>query len=254
MTSDVAFAHDPLVIEHLSHRFMTPGGEVPVLDDVSATFAPGTWTAIMGPSGSGKSTLMLCAAGLLRASEGNISLAGTPLRDASEKELTRLRRTKVGFIFQSFNLVPSLTAAQNTELPLRLAGQRPKRAVAVQALDRVGLNGRARHLPGELSGGQQQRVAIARALVTTPEVIFADEPTGALDSHTSTAVLDLFQDMIAEGSTVVIVTHDARVAARADRVLFLFDGRFVDEVAGGDAQQIAARLARLENAQGRGAA
>lgn len=225
-----------------------------MLDDVSASFAAGTWTAIMGPSGSGKSTLMLCAAGLLRASDGNVTLAGTSVTDASEKQLTRLRRTRVGFIFQSFNLVPSLTAAQNTELPLRLAGRRPKRSVAVEALQRVGLDGRSRHLPGELSGGQQQRVAIARALVTTPEVIFADDPTGALDSHTSTAVLDLFQDMIADGSTVVMVTHDARVAARADRVLFLFDGRIVDEIAGGDVEQIATRLARLESAQSQDAA
>lgn len=237
----------PLELANVSHEFHGSAGIVPVLSDLSVEFTRRSWTAIMGPSGSGKSTLLLCAAGLIRSTSGTIRLAGFDVRDAAEKQLTRMRRDRVGFVFQSFNLVPSLTAAQNVELPLRLAGKHPKRSIAFAALERVGLSGRTvGQRPAELSGGQQQRVAIARALVTRPAVMFADEPTGALDSNTSMQVLDTFSMMVESGSTIVMVTHDPAVAARADRTLFLFDGRIVDETASTSAEQIATRIATLE--------
>jgi putative ABC transport system ATP-binding protein len=236
----------PLVLTDLAHEFRTGGTPVRALAGVSAAFGAGTWTAVMGPSGSGKSTLLLCAAGLLRATSGSVRLAGTDVTTSTPAGLTRLRRDHLGFVFQSFNLVPSLTAAQNVELPLRLAGVRPQREVALAALDRVALADRARHLPEQLSGGQQQRVAIARAFVTAPRVIFADEPTGALDRTAAGDVLDLFAAAVAEGACLVCVTHDPMVAARADRVLYLLDGRLVTAGPGGSAEVIAAQLAHLD--------
>src|SRR5689334_7695237 len=207
--------------------------QVLALDDVNVDFAPGTFSAVMGPSGSGKSTLLHCAAGLDRPTGGVVSIAGTPLGDLDETALTRLRRDRVGFVFQAFNLVSSLSAAQNVALPLRLAGRRPAAGEVTAALGAVGLADRARHRPSELSGGEQQRVAIARALITRPAVVFADEPTGALDTRTSRQVLDLLRALVDEhGQTVVMVTHDPVAPARADRVVFLADGRIVEDVTG----------------------
>ena len=236
----------PLVLTDVVQTYRTGGTDVPALAGISASFAPGTWTAVMGPSGSGKSTLLLCAAGLVRATAGSVRLVGTEVRTADAARLTRVRRDHLGFVFQAFNLVPSLTAAQNVELPLRLAGRRPPRDLARAALTQVGLADRARHLPEQLSGGQQQRVAIARAFVTHPQVIFADEPTGALDRSAAGQVLDLFARAVQGGACLVCVTHDPMVAARADRVLYLLDGHLAAEGPGGAPESIAAQLAHLD--------
>jgi putative ABC transport system ATP-binding protein len=227
--------------------YRTGSRQVLALDDVSVEFPPGTFSAVMGPSGSGKSTLLHCAAGLERPTSGHVSIAGTALGDLDETSLTRLRRDRVGFIFQAFNLVSSLSAAQNVALPLRLAGRRPAAAEVTAALAEVGLADRAGHRPSELSGGQQQRVAIARALITRPAVIFADEPTGALDNRTSRQVLELLRALVVEhGQAIVMVTHDPVAAAIADRILLLADGRFAGELSGLDAAAIAARMTALE--------
>ncbi|MFI6419695.1 ABC transporter ATP-binding protein [Streptomyces sp. NPDC050842] len=221
--------------------------DVRALDGVDLDFAAGTFTAVMGPSGSGKSTLLQCAAGLDRPTSGSVEVGGTALEGLSERRLTLLRRDRIGFVFQSFNLLPSLTAAQNVALPLRLAGRRPSRTEVREALARVGLAGRERHRPGELSGGQQQRVAIARALITRPAVLFGDEPTGALDSTTSREVLAMLRRLVDEdGQTIVMVTHDPVAAARADRVVFLVDGRLAGELAAPTVESVAARMAGLE--------
>ncbi|GIG61531.1 ABC transporter ATP-binding protein [Longispora fulva] len=220
---------------------------VTALDGVTLAFPTGTFTAVMGPSGSGKSTLLHCAAGLDRPTDGTVVVAGTDLGPLSEHALTLLRRDGVGFVFQSFNLVSALTAEQNVALPLRLAGRRPDRARVLAGLAEVGLADRAGHRPSELSGGQQQRVAIARALVTRPAVLFADEPTGALDTVTSHEVLALLRGTVdRHGQTVIMVTHDPAAAGYADRVVFLADGRVVDVVSGLDAEAVATRMARLE--------
>jgi putative ABC transport system ATP-binding protein len=226
---------------------------VTALDSVTLGFRAGTGTAVMGPSGSGKSTLLHCAAGLDRPTQGKVVVAGTDLGPLGETARTRLRRARIGFVFQSFNLMPALTAEQNVALPLRLAGTRPAREAVRAALAEVGLADRARHRPGELSGGQQQRVAIARALITRPAVIFADEPTGALDTASSREVLGLLRGLIDQhGLTVVMVTHDPLAATYADRVVFLADGRIADELTTDGrrpaATEIAARMARLESA------
>ncbi|MFJ9112221.1 ABC transporter ATP-binding protein [Streptomyces sp. NPDC102283] len=219
------------------------GRTVKALDDVSLTIHRGTFTAVMGPSGSGKSTLLHCVAGLDRPTGGRVLLGDTDLTGLSEAGLTRLRRGRIGFVFQAFNLLPSLTAAQNVALPLRLAGRRPRKADVLHALEQVGLRDRAGHRPGELSGGQQQRVAIARALVTRPEVLFGDEPTGALDSTAGRVVLGLLRAMTDEGRTVIMVTHDPVAASFADRVVFLADGRVGDELDAPTAERVAARMA-----------
>ena len=219
---------------------------VRAVDDVDVEFRRGTWTAVMGPSGSGKSTLLHLAAGLERADSGRVLLGDTDITAAGDEELSALRRTRIGFVFQSFNLIGSLSAEQNVALPLRLAGRRPPRDRVRQALDEVGLGDRVRHRPRELSGGQQQRVAIARAMVTAPEVLFADEPTGALDSTAARTVLELLRAMADRGQSIVMVTHDPAAAARADGVLFLRDGRLVDHLAGADAREVADRLVALE--------
>ncbi|MFD0146876.1 MULTISPECIES: ABC transporter ATP-binding protein [unclassified Streptomyces] len=221
--------------------------DVRALDGVDLDFRTATFTAVMGPSGSGKSTLLRCAAGLDRPTGGTVELGGIALEGLSERRLTLLRRDRIGFVFQSFNLLPSLTAAQNVALPLRLAGRRVSRGEVRAALERVGLGGRERHRPGELSGGQQQRVAIARALITRPAVLFADEPTGALDSGTSREVLRLLRELVdRDGRTIVMVTHDPVAAARADRVVFLVDGRVEGELHAPTAERVAARMAGLE--------
>ncbi|WP_329282952.1 ABC transporter ATP-binding protein [Streptomyces sp. NBC_01451] len=226
------------------------GSVVTALDSITLAFPRGTLTSVMGPSGSGKSTLLQCAAGLDRPTSGSVTLDGTELTALNERELTLLRRDRVGFVFQAFNLIPSLTAEQNVALPLRLARRRPARSQVRQVLTRVGLADRARHRPSELSGGQQQRVALARALITRPEVLFADEPTGALDSRAGHEVLRLLRAMVdTDGRTVVMVTHDPVAASYADRVVLLVDGGLHDEMTGPSAQAVAARMATLESAQ-----
>ncbi|MET9351563.1 ABC transporter ATP-binding protein [Streptomyces sp. NPDC006617] len=244
MTSD-----DAIRLSSVSRRYGAGYSTVTALDDVSLSFRRGSFTAVMGPSGSGKSTLLQCAAGLDRPTSGSVVVGGTELTGLSRRRLTLLRRERVGFVFQAFNLLPSLTAAQNVALPLRLAGRRPPRGRVREALCQVGLADRARHRPAELSGGQQQRVALARALITRPEVLFADEPTGALDSRAGREVLTLLRAMAdGEDRTVVMVTHDPVAASYADRVLFLVDGRVHDELTGSGADGIAARMTRLEAA------
>ncbi|MEU1519894.1 ABC transporter ATP-binding protein [Streptomyces sp. NPDC005811] len=231
----------------VSRRYGPADAGVTALDDVTLTLPRGSFTAVMGPSGSGKSTLLQCAAGLDRPTSGSVRIGSTELTGLSERWLTLLRRERIGFVFQSYNLLPALTAAQNVALPLRLAGRRPAKAEVREALRRVGLAERAGHRPSELSGGQQQRVALARALITRPEVLFGDEPTGALDSTTGREVLVLLRELVdAHGQTVVMVTHDPLAASCADRVVFLVDGRVHGDLAGAGAERIAARMAALE--------
>ncbi|MFE9663248.1 ATP-binding cassette domain-containing protein [Streptomyces sp. NPDC005955] len=238
----------PVELRALTRHFGSGEGAVAALDSVDLAFARGTLTAVMGPSGSGKSTLLHCAAGLERPTSGRVVLDGTDLAGLDETGLTLLRRDRIGFVFQSFNLVSALTAEQNVALPLRLAGRRPDPAVIAAALDEVGLARRARHRPSGLSGGQQQRVAIARALIGDPAVVFADEPTGALDTRTSWHVLTLLRRLVEERSqTIVMVTHDPVAASFADRVVFLADGRISEELtARTSATVIATRTATLE--------
>lgn len=222
-------------------------GAVSALDGVDLDFGAGTFTAVMGPSGSGKSTLLQCAAGLDRPSSGTVAVDGVELAGLSERRRTLLRRERIGFVFQSFNLLPSLTAAQNVALPLRLAGRRPARGAVREALARVSLADRAGHRPSQLSGGQQQRVALARALITGPSVLFADEPTGALDTGTSHEVLSLLRELVnREGRTTVMVTHDPVAASYADRVVFLVDGRVSGELEAPSAEEIAAHMTGLD--------
>jgi putative ABC transport system ATP-binding protein len=221
-------------------------GAVVALDGVSAALSPGSFTAIMGPSGSGKSTLLNVAAGLDRPTSGSVALGGTALEHLSERRLTILRRERIGFVFQAFNLLPSLTVAQNIALPLRLDGRRPRRSAVREIAARVGLERRLRDRPSQLSGGQQQRVAIARALITRPEVMFADEPTGALDIQNGRGVLALLREVVDEdGHTVVMVTHDPVAAAYADQVLLLADGRVAGTLDAPSADEVAKRLAHL---------
>ncbi|MEU8175038.1 ABC transporter ATP-binding protein [Microbispora hainanensis] len=220
---------------------------VTALDDVTIGFGAGTFTAVMGPSGSGKSTLLQCAAGLDRPSAGRVVVDGRDLAALGDRKLTLLRRDRIGFVFQSFNLLPSLTAEQNVGLPLRLAGRRPDRELVRQSLAAVGLAERAGHRPAEMSGGQQQRVSIARALVTRPAVLFADEPTGALDANTSRDVLRLMRSLVdRQAQTIVMVTHDAVAASYADRVVFLADGRVYGELHEPTAELVATRMLQLE--------
>jgi putative ABC transport system ATP-binding protein len=221
-------------------------GAVVALDGVTIALAPGSFTAIMGPSGSGKSTFLHVAAGLDSPTSGTVTLAGLDLAGLSERKLTIMRRERIGFVFQAFNLMPSLTVTQNIGLPLRLDGHRARRAEVRAVAARVGLDQRLRHRPSELSGGQQQRVAIARALVTRPEVVFADEPTGALDSQTGRGVLALLREVVeADGHTVVMVTHDPVAAAHADRVIMLADGRIAGMLDAAGADEVAEQLAHL---------
>ncbi len=219
---------------------------VRALDGVTIGFREGSFTAVMGPSGSGKSTFLHCAAGLDRPSSGSVLLDEQELSGLSERKLTELRRERIGFVFQAFNLLPALTVLENVTLPLRLAGRRPKRAAVLDVLARVGLDDKVNRRPSELSGGQQQRVAIARALITRPAVVFGDEPTGALDTGTSREVLGLLRETVRQaGLTVVMVTHDPVAAAYADRVVFLADGRFVSELLDPTVAAVAERMTRL---------
>jgi putative ABC transport system ATP-binding protein len=221
-------------------------GAVVALDGISVGLPPGSFTAIMGPSGSGKSTFLNVAAGLDRPTSGNVALGDTDLTRLSERKLTILRRERIGFVFQAFNLLPSLTVAQNIALPLRLDGHRARRSAVRDVAGRVGLDKRLRHRPSQLSGGQQQRVAIARALVTRPEVVFADEPTGALDTRSGREVLALLREIVdADGHTVVMVTHDPVAAANANRVILLADGRITGVLDAPSADDVAEQLAHL---------
>ncbi|MCM2391948.1 ABC transporter ATP-binding protein [Streptomyces albipurpureus] len=221
-------------------------GVVHALRGIDLVLPRGTFTAVMGPSGSGKSTFLQCAAGLDRPTEGSVRLGGTEITGMSENKLTLLRRTRLGFVFQAFNLLPSLTVEQNVLLPMRLAGARLDRRRAAEVLTQVGLGDKGGRRPSELSGGQQQRVALARALVTQPDVVFADEPTGALDTTTAAEVLNLLRSAVnGLGATVVMVTHDPVAAAYADRVLFLADGSIVDSLTRADPATIADRMRHL---------
>jgi putative ABC transport system ATP-binding protein len=233
----------------LSRRYGDGDTAVDALRGVSVTVTEGELTAIMGPSGSGKSTLMHLLAGLDRPTAGEVWIDGTPLGSLGDTGLTRLRRRHVGFIFQFFNLLPMLTAEENILLPLTIAGARPDPAWARELIAAVGLGDRLRHRPAELSGGQQQRVAIARALVSRPTVVFADEPTGNLDSTTSGEILALLRDAVSSyGQTTVMVTHDAQAAAIADRVLFLADGQVVKQLGRASAHEV---LEAMEEVTGR---
>jgi putative ABC transport system ATP-binding protein len=216
--------------ENLERVFGTGDAAVRALDGVSVGFAAGRFTAIMGPSGSGKSTLMHCLAGLDRPTAGEVMIDGTPLSELDDGELTDLRRDKVGFVFQFFNLLPVLSAEENILLPLSLAGRDPDRERFDRLVDAVGLRDRLHHRPAELSGGQQQRVAIARALASDPAVVFADEPTGNLDTSSSEEVLALLRRAVDEfGQTIVMVTHDPAAAETADRTVVLVDGRITSD-------------------------
>ncbi|MGP4023565.1 ABC transporter ATP-binding protein [Actinomadura sp. 3N407] len=222
------------------------GNRVVALDGVSLSLRAGSFTAVMGPSGSGKSTLLQCAAGLDRPTEGRVLVDGVELSGDGEAALTKFRRKRIGFVFQQFNLLPTLDVMQNVVLPLKLAGRKVDRGRARTVLDRVGMGDRLRHLPAELSGGQQQRAAIARALVTEPRVLFADEPTGALDTRSARDVLGLLQESVQMfGQTVVMVTHDPVAASYAGSVLYLADGRIVGHQTAPTAEAVAERMTHL---------
>ena len=235
-----------MALESVTKVYGSGARAVTALDGVTIAFASRNFTAVMGPSGSGKTTLLQVAAGIDRPTSGRVQVGDVELSRLSERRLTVLRRRRIGFVFQSFNLMGSLTAEQNVALPLRLDRRRPRAKAIREALARVGLDGRAEHRPAELSGGQQQRVAIARALVTGPDVVFADDPTGALDRRSGRAVLDLLRETVdGFGQTLVMVTHDPAAAARADRVVFLADGRLAGELERPAVEQVADYVTRL---------
>jgi len=224
-------------------------GETAVLalDSVDVDIARGRFTAVMGPSGSGKSTLMHCLAGLDTVSAGQVWLGDTEITGLKDRELTRLRRDRIGFMFQSFNLIPTLNAAENITLPMDIAGQKPDQKWLDQVIDTLGLRDRLKHRPSQLSGGQQQRVACARALASRPELIFADEPTGNLDSRAGLEVLGFLRNAVDDlGQTVVMVTHDPGAAAHSDLVIFLGDGRIVDEMERPTAEGVLERMKRFD--------
>ena len=230
----------------VTRRYGEGDAAVDALRGVTLDILPGQFAAVMGPSGSGKSTLMHILAGLDQPTTGVVEIAGTDITNLSDSRLTLLRRHQVGFIFQFFNLLPMLTAEENILLPLRLAGENIDRTWADEIIDQVGLGDRRKHRPSELSGGQQQRVAIARALASRPAVLFADEPTGNLDSTTSGEILNLLREMVTtHGQTMVMVTHDANAAAMADRVLFLADGLIVRDQGRSDATDVLAAMAEV---------
>ncbi|MEU9575938.1 ABC transporter ATP-binding protein [Streptomyces chilikensis] len=224
---------------------------VVALEGVTIDFHEAEFTAIMGPSGSGKSTLMHCVAGLDTFSSGSVRIGGTELASLKDKDLTRLRRDRIGFVFQAFNLLPTLTALENITLPLDMAGRRPDRGWLDTVIGMVGLSERLGHRPAQLSGGQQQRVAVARALASRPQIVFADEPTGNLDSRSGAEILGFLRDSVrAHRQTVVMVTHDPVAAAYADRVVFLADGRIVDELRAPSAEAVLDRMKAFD-AKGR---
>jgi putative ABC transport system ATP-binding protein len=241
-----AALQDAVSATALTRTYGEGGSAVHALRGVSLQVPAGQFTAVMGPSGSGKSTLMHLLAGLDTPDAGAVRIAGEDITRMSDRELTRLRRRHIGFVFQSFNLLPTLSAQENVLLPLAIAGRTPDAAAVEALMQRMGLAERREHKPAQLSGGQQQRVAVARALVTQPTVLFADEPTGNLDSAAGAEVLGLLRDAVdLDGQTTVMVTHDSRAAATADRVLFLADGRIVEDLAAPTEETI---LAALKNA------
>ncbi len=253
MSTAVAFAEPriaagpaaPAVVtaSELRRRYGEGETAVDALKGVDLEVAEGELTAVMGPSGSGKSTLMHLLAGLDRPTAGSVTIDGTDITRLDDARLTKLRRSHVGFVFQFFNLLPMLTAEENVLLPLSIAGQKPDKEWTEELLRRVGLAERRKHRPSELSGGQQQRVAVARALVSRPSVVFADEPTGNLDSRTGTEILDLLREAVEDfGQTLVMVTHDVRAATIADRILYLADGRIVKDVGPSTAAEIIAAV------------
>ena len=231
----------------LTKRYGEGETAVDALRGVSLDVPKGQMTAVMGPSGSGKSTLMHILAGLDKPTTGEVEIAGTEISKLSDTELTKLRRQHIGFIFQFFNLLPMLTAEENVVLPLSLAGEKPDKAWVDELIRKIGLADRRKHRPAELSGGQQQRVAIGRALVSRPTIVFADEPTGNLDSRTSGEILDLLNASVHDlAQTIVKVTHEARAAAIAERILFLADGKIVKESRGVSAQDVVAAMDELD--------
>jgi putative ABC transport system ATP-binding protein len=254
LTTDVPQAPTPQSAKSTAARAVdvvkTYGrGEAAVraLDGATVAIPTGEFTAVMGPSGSGKSTLVHALAGLDRIDSGRVLVGDTELTTLSERDRTLLRRERLGFVFQAFNLVPSLTAAENIALPLTLAGKKPDRAWMDELVQMLGLTDRLGHRPAQLSGGQQQRVAVGRALIARPELVFADEPTGNLDSRAGAALLTFLRDATRRlGQTIVMVTHDPVAAAYADRVVFLADGRIVDELPNPTAEIVLARMARLD--------
>jgi putative ABC transport system ATP-binding protein len=232
---------------HLSKVYGRGETQVVALDDVSLDLAGGEFTAVMGPSGSGKSTLMHCAAGLDSVTSGHVFVGDVDLTTLKEKALTMLRRDRIGFVFQSFNLIPTLNAQENILLPLAIAGRKPEQGWFDTVIDTVGLRDRLDHRPSELSGGQQQRVACARALVSRPEIVFADEPTGNLDSVSGAEVLGFLRRSVDEfGQTIVMVTHDPNAASHTDRVVFLADGRVVDELREPTAERVLERMKHFD--------
>ncbi|MFJ8027093.1 ABC transporter ATP-binding protein [Streptomyces sp. NPDC096311] len=245
-TNESEPAREALRLVKVGKTYGAGESAVTALDGVNLGLARGSFTAVMGPSGSGKSTLLRCAAGLERPDSGIVRVDGAQMTGGGEAELTRFRRDRIGFVFQQYNLLPTLTVAQNTILPLKLARRRVDRARVREVLTAVGLGDRLGSLPDQLSGGQQQRVAIARALVAEPRVIFADEPTGALDSRGARDVLRLLQEAVrVHGTTVVMVTHDPLAASYADAVVFLADGRMAGRLPAPTADAVAERLAHL---------
>ncbi len=237
---------DALRLVSVRKVYGTAGNQVVALEGVTLGLAPGSFTAIMGPSGSGKSTLLHVAAGLDQPTDGQVFVDGEELTGETETELTKLHGRRIGFVFEQFNLLPTLTALQNVTLPLRLAGRKVDRRLCRSVLEQVGLGDRLDHRPAELSSGQQQRVAIARALVTEPSVIFADEPTGALDTRSARAVLGLLKEAVhVYDQTVVMVTHDPVAASFADSVVFLADGRIAGRLGNPTAEAVSERLTQL---------
>ena len=238
--------------EQASKLYGRGDAQVRALDDVDVSFAVGQFTAIMGPSGSGKSTLMHCLAGLDTLSGGRVFVGDADLGSLNDRQLTHLRRDRIGFIFQAFNLVPTLTALENITLPMALAGRKPDREWLHTVIETVGLSNRVGHRPSELSGGQQQRVAVARALASRPAIIFADEPTGNLDSRTGAEILSFMRMAVKEmNQTIVMVTHDPIAASYAGRALFLADGRIVDDMAEPTADRVLDRIKNIQTSAAR---
>jgi putative ABC transport system ATP-binding protein len=238
-TTEADTAGPVVSAQNVTRRYGEGDTAVDALRGVSLGVPPGQLTAVMGPSGSGKSTLMHILAGLDKPTSGEVAIAGTEITELNDSDLTKLRRRHIGFIFQFFNLLPMLTAEENVVLPLSIAGEKPDRAWVDELMKRIGLSDRSTHRPAELSGGQQQRVAIGRALVSRPTIVFADEPTGNLDSKTSEEILKLVRDSVnTYGQTTVMVTHDPQAAAIADRILFLSDGLIVKDLGPSDPHEI----------------
>jgi putative ABC transport system ATP-binding protein len=245
MTSTMVSA-SAAAAEAATKVYGTGAAGVRALDEVSLELAAGRFTAIMGPSGSGKSTLLHCLAGLDTLTSGRVTIGGTDLAALSEQELTLLRRDRIGFVFQAFNLIPTMTAGENIGLPFRLAGRRPNQEWVDTVVATVGLGDRLEHRPSELSGGQQQRVAVARALVTRPDIVFADEPTGNLDSRSGAEILGFLRRAVDDlGQSVAMVTHDPVAAGYADTVVFLADGRVVDQMSDPTAERVLERMKQL---------